>query len=144
MKDISSQNGTKANYDKYNLMLLGRENKNDDGSSISVKIDNEIITSSSNLKLLGVTLDDELNYSTHISDIYKKASKKVDVLVRLRNLITTEAKLQLYKSAILPNLTYCHTTWLFSKASDVRNLKGYKKGHCVQYLMIGLPLTKYS
>jgi len=72
------------------------------------------------LKLLGVTLDDELSFSTHISDICKKASKKAGVLVRLRNMITREAKLQLYKSAILPNLTYCHIVWHFCKASDAR------------------------
>ena len=46
------------------------------------------------------------------------ASKKVGVLVRLRNMIPREAKLQLYKSAILPNLTYCHIVWHFCKASD--------------------------
>ena len=59
--------------------------------------------SSPDLKLLGVTLDDELSFSARISDICKKASKKVGVLVRLRNMIPREAKLQLYKSAILPN-----------------------------------------
>ena len=77
------------------------------------------IKSSPDLKLLGVTLDDELSFSTHISDICKKASKKVGVLVRLRNMIPREAKLQLYKSAILPNLTYCHIVWHFCKESEV-------------------------
>ena len=43
----------------------------------------------------------------------KKASKKVGVLVRLRNMTPREAKSQLYKSAILPNLTYCHIVWHF-------------------------------
>jgi len=38
--------------------------------------------------------------------------------MRLKNLIPTEAKLQLYKAAILPHLTYCHLTWHFCKASD--------------------------
>ena len=75
------------------------------------------------MKLLGVTLDDELSFSAHISDICKKASKKVGVLVRLRNMIPREAKLQLYKSAILPNLTYCHIVWHFCKASDARKLE---------------------
>ena len=75
------------------------------------------------MKLLGVTLDDELSFSTHISDICKKASKKVGVLVRLRNMIPREAKLQLHKSAILPNLTYCHIVWHFCKASDARKLE---------------------
>ena len=87
-------------------MLLGKKNKTEDSSSINVKIDEQIIKSSPDLKLLGVTLDDNLSFSSHISDICKKARKEVGVLVRLRNMIPMEAKLQLYKSAILPNLTY--------------------------------------
>ena len=58
----------------------------------NVKIDEQVIKSSPDLKLLGVTLDDELSFSTHISDICKMASKKVGVLVRLRNMIPREAK----------------------------------------------------
>ena len=116
-------NFLKGNYDKYNLMLLGRKNKNEDSPSINVKIDEQVIRSSPDLKLLGVTLDDELSSSTHISDICKMASKKVGVLVRLRNIIPREDKLQLYKSAILPNLTYCHIVWHFCKASDARKLE---------------------
>ena len=116
-------NFLKGNYDEYNLMLLGRKNKNEDSPSINVKIDEQVIKSSPDLKLLGVTLDDELSFSTHISDICKMASKKVGVLVRLRNMIPREAKLQLYKSAILPNLTYCHIVWHFCKAADARKLE---------------------
>ena len=62
-------NFLKGNYDKYNVMLLGKKNKIEDSSSISVKIDEQIIESSPDLKLLGVTLDDELSFSSHISDI---------------------------------------------------------------------------
>ena len=51
----------KGNYDKYNVMLLGDKNKNEDSSSINVKIHEQIIKSSPDLKLLGVTLDDELS-----------------------------------------------------------------------------------
>jgi len=43
--------------------------------------------------------------------------------MRLKNLIPTEAKLHLYKAAILPHLTYCHLTWHFCKASDRRKLE---------------------
>ena len=58
------------------------------------------------LTILGVTIDDKLTFSEHIKDISKRASQKVGVLQRLRNLIPCSAKLQLYKSAILPHLTY--------------------------------------
>ena len=43
--------------------------------------------------------------------------------MRLRNLIPAEAKLQLYKSDILPHLTYCHLVWHFCRASDTRKLE---------------------
>jgi len=43
--------------------------------------------------------------------------------MRLRNLIPTTAKLSLYKSAILPHLTYCSLVWHFCKGSDKRKLE---------------------
>ena len=74
------------------------------------------------LTIFGVTIDDKLTFSYHINDISKRASQKVGVLLRLRNLIPCSAKLQLYKSAILPHLTYCDTIWHFCKSSDRRKL----------------------
>ena len=59
-------NFLKGNYDKYNLLLLGTKNKNEDSPSINVKIDEQVIKSSPDLKLLGITLDDELSFSTHV------------------------------------------------------------------------------
>ena len=64
-----------------------------------------------------------LNYKAHVSDVCKKTSKKIGVLARMRNMLPMQAKLQLYKSAILPNLTYCHTAWHFCCASDARKLE---------------------
>ena len=70
-----------------------------------------------------VTLDDQLNYCEHISDICKKASKEVNVLVCFRNMIPEKAKLTFYKSVILANLRYCYTVWHFCKASDAHKLE---------------------
>ena len=53
----------------------------------------------------------------------KKANQRIGDLLRLKNLKPTEAKLQLYKAAILPHLTYCHLTWHFCRASDRRKLE---------------------
>ena len=43
--------------------------------------------------------------------------------MQLRNLIPIEAKLQLYKAAALPHLTYCHLVWHFCRASDSRKFE---------------------
>ena len=70
-----------------------------------------------------MNFDENLIFSQHISDLCKKASQRVGVLARLRNLITTETKLVLYKTAIKPYLTYCHLVWHFCKASDTRKVE---------------------
>ena len=70
------------------------------------KYDNYEVKSTKCLKLLGVEIDDSLRFDVHINNTCKKGSKRVGVLMRLRNLIPTETKLQLYKAAILPYLTY--------------------------------------
>ena len=43
--------------------------------------------------------------------------------MRLRNFIPTRTKLQLFKAAILPYLTYSHLVWHFCRASESRKLE---------------------
>ena len=78
---------------------------------------------SDNLELLGATVDCGLNFNLHIGNVCKKASQRIGVIMRLRNLIPTEAKLNLFKAAILPHLTYCHLVGHFCRASDTPRLE---------------------
>ena len=70
------------------------------------------------LKLLGVYIDENLNFAGHISESCTIASQKVGILVSLRNVIPSNAKLMLYKTSILPYLTYCNLVWKFCKLSN--------------------------
>ena len=113
-------NMLKGNYSKYKTMAM--QNKGEI-TNLSMSIQGSEIESTEKLSLLGVTIDNKLNFNHHINNVCKKASQRIGVLMRLKNLIPTEAKLQLYKAAILPHLTYCHLTWHFCKASDRRKLE---------------------
>ena len=64
-----------------------------------------------------------MNFSGHSSELCKKVSKKVGILMRLRNLIPCSSKLTIYKSSILPYLTYCQLVWHFSKVSDSKKIE---------------------
>ena len=68
-------------------------------------------------------MDDQLGYNEYISKICKRSSEKVGEILRLRNLIPSRAKLELYKSSILAHFTYCYTVLHFCKASDKRQLE---------------------
>ena len=71
------------------------------------------IRSDSEMKLLGVTFDERLMFGSYIDYLSKRASRKVGILIRLINLLPTLAKLRIYKTFIMPQLTYCQTVWHF-------------------------------
>ena len=90
---------------------------------IQTNIDGKEIQPSDELKLLGLEIDNKLNFTSHIQSISKKASSKIAVLSRLKNMMTIDAKLHIYKTTILPNLTYCHTIWHFCRKLEERKLE---------------------
>ena len=104
----------KANPSKYQIIAIDpKSSKHESADELSLEIENQVVKSSDKPTIFGVTIDDKLTFSYHIKDISKRVSQKVGILLRLRNLIPCSAKLQLYKSAILPHLTYCDTVWHF-------------------------------
>lgn len=107
-----------GNLKKYQVLNLGFT-QNDS----NICVNDVVIETKDNIILLGVVLDSKLNFSEHVISICKKASQRIGVLMRLRNLIPMKSKLILFKSAILPFLTYCHLVWHFCKASDTRKLE---------------------
>ena len=99
------------------VLLLGSK----PGNNINIVIDNEVVVivvvSTDCLKLPGVSMDRKLLFDDHISIIkshpimalgiiYKKSSQRVGVRMRLRNVLPTGTKLQLFKATILLYLTY--------------------------------------
>ena len=59
----------KSNDDKCKLIIT-KENT-------SVKIGNDIIKSVNSVKLLGITIDNRLNFKEHLTNICKKVSNKL-------------------------------------------------------------------
>ena len=118
-----SKNFLLANPEKFQSMNINPRKLDKEKSDITLNIHDLNIVKAKQIKLLGVTIDDDLNFTEHIKEISTKASKKVGVLNRLRNLIPCRAKLLLYKCFIMPHLTYCHLVWHFCKNSDYRKLE---------------------
>ena len=75
------------------------------------------------LKLLGVTIDHQLFFSEHVKHISVKSNQKIGVLLRMKNLIPEKAKLHIFKTNILPHLTYCSMVWHFIRSSDKQKLE---------------------
>ena len=59
------------------------------------------------IDLLGITIDKDLSFNRHISQICQKVNNQFSVLKRFKNIITSNVMLCLYKAFILPDLQYC-------------------------------------
>ena len=119
------ENLLQTNIEKYQALVINPKPQKDQVTinEILLNIDGTEIHSDKTLKILSVALDDQLGFSEHISEICKNSSQKVGVILRLRNLIPSRAKRELYKSSILAHFNYCHIVCHFCKASDKRKLE---------------------
>ena len=91
-----------ANSDKFHPLTISPRNLDAGKKGSVLTIANDEIMKTEQIKLLGVNIDQNLNLTQQISEICTKAGQKVGVLMRLRNLIPCQAKLILYKTAIMP------------------------------------------
>ena len=76
----------KANPGKFQFMLLGVKNI----VHLTINANGKIISCSNEVKLLGITIDNELKFKKHIEDLCQKASYKLHVLRRIRGYLTVE------------------------------------------------------
>ena len=72
----------KVNPDKFQAIAIG---KNTQSKNISFNLNGNIIKTEDEVKLLGVTIDYELKFNSHITNICRKASRQLNVL--LNNII---------------------------------------------------------
>ena len=91
-----------VNPEKFQIMFLGCNNV-----KVSMDIDKCKITSTDTVKLLGITLDNKLNFNSHIEGICKKANQKISALFRIRKYLDREKAKLLSNSFVLSHFRYC-------------------------------------
>ena len=73
-------NNMKMNSGKCHLFVSGNKHEN-----MWAKIGDDQIWESRTVKLLGITIDNELKFDEYISNVCKKAQRKLTVLTRIKN-----------------------------------------------------------
>ena len=65
------------------------------------------------IKLLEITIDNELKYDEHLTNICIKANRKLTVLTRMRKYLDFNKVRLLFKSFFESQFKYCPLTWMF-------------------------------
>ena len=73
----------------------------------------ELIWESNEEKLLGVIIDKNLNFNSHLTTLCKKVSQKVTALARIVKFLPFHRKRLLLKTFIESQFSYCPLVWMF-------------------------------
>ena len=103
--DWFSNNQLKANPDKCCLLTSSTD-------PVAIKIKNNEILNSESEKLLGVTIDNKLNFNNHLQKILKKANQKVHVLAKITPYISIPKRRLIMNSFFISRFNYCPLVWM--------------------------------
>ena len=119
-------NEMKSNDDKCHL-IVGDTNKN--CSSIGyIYMGNELIESEETVELLGVTIDNKLNFNEHVRNLIKKGNQKLCALARI-------SKLKLImRTFIESQFNYCPLIWIFHSRMLNEKSTSYTRERYVLYI----------
>ena len=62
---------------------------------------------------LGVTIDNNLRFDKHVSNICLKANRKLSALTRIAKFVIFEKKMYFFKAFIESKFKYCPLVWMF-------------------------------
>ena len=85
------------------------------------------IKTSSSVKLLGVHVNDKLNFNLHITNICRSAANQLHALIRLWMFLNFEEKKALINSYFYSNFKYCPLVWMFSSAKLLNKVESLQK-----------------
>ena len=110
------------------------DKKKQDHTKETLEIGDKVIEASSSVKLLGVQIDNKLNFNLHITNIFRSATNQLNALIRLKQFLSFEAKKVLVNSYFYSNFNYCPLVWMFSSAKSLNKIESLKKKRTLCYL----------
>ena len=79
------------------------------------KLDRDRVWESKNAKPLGITLDNNLRFDKHMSNICSKANTKLSALTRVAKFPPFQKRSIPFKAFIELQLKYCPFVWMFHR-----------------------------
>ena len=108
-----NDNFMKVNPDKFQCIAFGNV-----ANPGTFQINGTSVNVEKSVKLLGLHIDNKLNFRKYVSQICQKAGRQVQVLCRLSRVLNSMNKLLLNNSFIECYFNYCCVLWHFCSNAD--------------------------
>ena len=87
----------------------------------------ESVQTTSELKLLGVTFDEQLSFNSHIRNLTVRANQRMHFFRKAAAVLTSTARATVYKGFVRPLLEYCPLVWNCASVSTLARLEGVQR-----------------
>ena len=104
-------NSLKMNPDKCHVVVLGAKTLPED---FTILVNDTALIVEDQVTLLGVTLDNNLNFNAHINTVCKEACRKLNALIRIAEYLNRNQKKMLINAFFYSHFNYCPLIWMFS------------------------------
>ena len=100
-----SLNSSKSYFQIYSNL------RNTANIDLKIAINGAEIKRKYSVEYLGVTVDENLKWDSHINNVANKISRNLGIMGRIRYFVSCKELKILYNSLILPHLNYCAAIW---------------------------------
>ena len=111
-----------ANPDKFKAITLKKPslNINDD---ISIAVGDKNVKPTPIVSLLGVKIDEKLNFRQHINYLCRKAGAKLNAIKRLKYYLDEKERKILVDSHVISQFNYCSIVWHFCGLTEIHKIE---------------------
>ena len=126
------ENNMIVNPEKFQAIIIKKNKGTMD--TYPLKISNREINSENSVKLLGIEIDNKLNFDNHVSSLCKKAASQLNALSRFQKYLGINEKKIIINSFVYSHFNYCPLVWHFCSSKSVRKIEKIQE-RCLRILL---------
>ncbi|MES9882533.1 MAG: reverse transcriptase family protein [Sedimenticola sp.] len=125
-------NGMLLNTDKTKVMLITTRQKRTSmpEKDLELKYDDIDLHQISGDRILGIHIDQNLQWNTHFNNVCKKISSYLWLLSKIRSFLSIEHRTLFYKAYIQPHFGYCNVVWGESSNVNISKFTKLQRRAC--------------
>jgi hypothetical protein len=108
IKNWLHKNRLLLNSDKSSFMIMGRPRNS---TNMNIKFGSDLIKRVFEMKVLGVVINPDLSFKSHILKISKTIGNRINFLKRISDFLPSRTLQLVYNAIVLPYFDYCNTVW---------------------------------
>ena len=137
VSDWCNNNLMVLNPSKSKCMLIATRQKHQRNlPALDLNVNSKPVKQVSEHRLLGVTVDEQLKWQTHIENVCKKIAKNIYLLSKIKDIVNYQAKRMFFFAHIMSHLNYVSNVWDGSAEVHMKLLQSLHK-RAVKMLLYG-------